>query len=196
MQRLPDFFYRIYLSLCCTKRHLNRNRTCARSNIIDNRIQRKLQMRKRRIAHFPLGHRYFVTQKYFICHAGCKLWFRIRVSNRRTASGANSILASSNGVPVTICSSGYDRSVPTCSTICSQPYELNVWQISLTLPFPPAIAEFPVSADRLQKVAVLSVQAHKCCILPGHSDFGTEINQRRNSRLYTDRKSASSARTA
>ena len=38
------FFYRIYLSLCCTKRHLNRNRTCARSNIIDNRIRRKLQM--------------------------------------------------------------------------------------------------------------------------------------------------------
>ena len=32
------------------------------------------------------------------------------------------------------------------------------------------------------------MQAHKCCILPGHSDFGTEINQRRNSRLYTDRK--------
>ena len=77
------FFYRIYLSLCCTKRHLNRNRTCARSNIIDNRIRRKLQMRKRRIAHFPLGHRYFVTQKYFICHAGCKLWFRIRVFKQK-----------------------------------------------------------------------------------------------------------------
>ena len=118
-------------------------------------------------------------------------------SNRRTASGANSILASSNGVPVTICSSGYDRSVPTCSTICSQPYELNVWQISLTLPLSAGDRQsFPVSADRLQKVAVLSVQAHKCCIPPRTPDFGTEINQRRNSWLYTDRKSASSARTA